>query len=441
MMRPNLHPLGLLCSVGIGLLPFNVSASNWPQWRGPALNGSTDEKGFLSQWSLEQGVRWKTPLPGFSGSTPAVWGERIFVSSPNSDKELLLLCLNKSDGKVLWQKVLATGDTTKGKTSPNMASPSPVTDGHAVYALYGTGDFTALDFDGNQLWTRNLAEEFGRFANMWLYGSSPLLFEGRLYLQVLQRTPVPPDYTSALDGKTERESFLLCVDAKTGKTLWRALRPTDAGMESKESYATPMPLVVNEHKELVIVGGDYLTGHSLEDGAELWRCGGFNPKKGDWMRIVSSPVVFKDLAIAAGPKRVPVIAVRSGGTGDVTETRTAWKFDEFPPDVCTPVIYGETLHVLDGDKQMLTALNPETGEKKWQVSLGLRENFKASPTAADGRIYCISERGTVVVVDASSGTVVLTAPMGGGSPTRSSVVLSGGDILLRTAEEMICVGK
>jgi hypothetical protein len=159
------------------------------------------------------------------------------------------------------------------------------------------------------------------------------------------------------------------------------------------------------------------------------------------MRIVPSPVIYKDVAIAAGPKRVPVIGVRSGGNGDVTESHTLWKFDEFPPDVCTPVLYGNVLHVLDGDKQMLTAIEPETGVKKWQVSLGVRENFKASPTAADGRIYCISERGSVVVVNAATGEVVHTAEMGGGSPTRSSVVLSAGDIFLRTAEELICIGK
>jgi outer membrane protein assembly factor BamB len=418
-----------------------AAAADWPQWRGPDLTGSSPDKGFAKSWNATEGVRWRTPLPGFSGATPAVWGDRIFVSSPNADKDLLLLCVNRKDGKILWQKVLSTGDTTKGKTSPNMTSPSPVTDGKSVYVLYGTGDFVALDFEGKILWQRNLATEFGRFSLMWLYGSSPLLFEGRLYLQVLQRDPVPPDYTHALDGKPGRESFLLCLNAADGKTVWRVIRPTDAGRESQESYATPMPLVFNGRRELVIIGGDYLTGHSLETGSELWRAGGFNPKKGEWMRIVPSPVVYKDMAIASGPKRVPVIGVRSGGSGDVTDSRTIWKFDEFPPDVCTPVLHGGMLHVLDGDKQMLTALNPETGEKKWQVSLGVRENFKASPTAADGRIYCISERGTVVVVDAASGEVVHTAEMGGGSPTRSSVILSAGDIVLRTAEELICIGK
>jgi outer membrane protein assembly factor BamB len=440
-MRPYSPLLGLALFCGLNVSPLSVGAADWSQWRGPDLSGSSPDRGFAEKWSATEGVRWKTALPGFSGATPAVSGDRIFVSSPNADKDLLLLCVHRRDGRVLWQKVLSTGDTTKGKTSPNMASPSPVTDGKHVYILYGTGDFVALDFDGNIIWQRNLATEFGRFSLMWLYGSSPLLFEGRLYLQVLQRDPVPQDYTHALDGKAERESFLLCLDASSGKTVWRVIRPTDAGKESQESYATPMPLVFNGRRELVIIGGDFLTGHALETGAELWRAGGFNPKKGEWMRIVPSPVIYKDVAIAAGPKRVPVIGVRSGGNGDVTESHTLWKFDEFPPDVCTPVLYGNVLHVLDGDKQMLTAIEPETGVKKWQVSLGVRENFKASPTAADGRIYCISERGSVVVVNAATGEVVHTAEMGGGSPTRSSVVLSAGDIFLRTAEELICIGK
>ena len=420
---------------------WNAVAADWPQWRGPSLNGSSPDTGFLEKWSASEGVRWRTPLPGFSGATPVVVGDKVFVSSPNAEKELMLMCFHRRDGKVLWQKVLSTGDMTKGRTAPNMASPSPVTDGKSVYALYGTGDLSALDLDGNTLWKRSLAQDFGRFSLMWLYGSSPLLHEGKLYIQVLQRDPVPADYTHALDGKTERESFVLCLDAASGRTLWRVVRPTDAGKESMESYGTPIPLEAGGRKELLILGGDYLTAHSMDSGAELWRAGGFNPKKGEWMRIVSSPVVSGDLAIAAGPKRQPVIAVRSGGRGDVTDSHTAWKFEEFPPDVCTPVLYAGRLYVLDGDKQMLTALDPKSGQKHWQTSLGVRENFKASPTAADGRIFCVSERGTLVSVDAGSGQVQQSVEMGGGSPTRSSVVLSGGDIILRTAEELICIGK
>lgn len=421
---------------------LGAHAADWPHWRGPAFNGSSPDTGFPTDWSADAGIKWTVPLPGFSGSTPCVAGDTIFLSSPDSNKNLLLLCLDRKDGKIRWQKELATGDQTKGRTSPNMSSPSPVTDGKTVWALYGTGDLAALDFTGKILWQRNLGKDFGRFSNMWLYGSSPTLFNGKLYVQVLQRTPVPNDYTHALDGKPDRESFLVAIDPATGKDLWKQVRPTDALMESQESYATPIPYEHDGKSEILVLGGDYLTGHDAATGKELWRCGGFNPKKGEWMRIVSSPVTSGDMIFATGPKRVPLSAVKAGGSGDITATHVAWQFTEFPPDVCTPVVYNDKLYVLDGDKQTLTCLDPKTGEKKWSGSLGVRENFKSSPTAADGRIYCLSERGTVVVCDAGAEFKVLaTVALGGGEPSRSAIVASQGQLFIRLAEKLVCVGK
>lgn len=424
-------------------LTLTAQAANWSHWRGPAFNGSSPENGLPGQWTATEGVKWSTPLPGFSGATPAIWGDSIFVSSPDPQKNLLLLSIDRKDGKIRWQKQLGIGDQVKGRTSPNMASPSPVTDGKSVWVLFGTGELAAVDFQGQVIWQRNLAEDFGRFSNMWLYGASPTLYQGRLYIQVLQRDPVPGDYTHALDGNPKRDSFLLCLDAATGKDLWKHVRKTDAVMESMESYATPIPHEFDGKAEMLVHGGDYLTAHHPETGAELWRCSGFNPKKGEWMRIVTSPVTWKDLVFAAGPKREPLLAVKAGGKGDVSESRVAWRFDEFPPDVCTPALYQDHLYVLDGDKRMLTCLDPKTGEKKWQGDLGVRENFKASPTAADGKIYCISERGTVVVCDATGSEfkILSTVKMGGGEPTRSSIAVSDGQLFIRTAEVLYCVGK
>ncbi|HEV7868516.1 MAG TPA: PQQ-binding-like beta-propeller repeat protein, partial [Chthoniobacteraceae bacterium] len=205
-----------------------AQAENWPQWRGPAFNGSSSERGLPSTWSATEGVKWSVPMPGPSGATPAIWGDAVFVSTPDANKNLQLMCLNRKDGSVRWQKQVGTGDITKGKG--NMASPSPITDGKAVYALFGTGDLAALDFQGNVLWQRNLGNDYGKFSIMWIYGSSPLLYKDKLYLQVLQRTPVPPDYPNVNDGKTERDSYLLCLDPATGKDLWRQVRPTDAKM-------------------------------------------------------------------------------------------------------------------------------------------------------------------------------------------------------------------
>src|SRR3954468_13317935 len=131
-------------------------AENWPQWRGPAFNGTSPETGLPATWTKES-ARWATPLPGPSGATPAVWGDSIFVTSPDKEKNLVLFCIDRKDGAVRWQKQLATGDINKGKG--NMASPSPITDGKTVWALFGTGDLAALDFKGNILWQRHLGED------------------------------------------------------------------------------------------------------------------------------------------------------------------------------------------------------------------------------------------------------------------------------------------
>ena len=415
---------------------------NWGQWRGPSFNGSSPEKNLPSTWSDTEGVKWSTPLPGQSGATPAVWGDSVFVSTPDDNKDLLLFCLDRKDGKVRWKKQLSTGNLSKGRG--NMASPSPVTDGKSVFMLYGTGDLAALDFDGKILWQRNLGADYGRFAIMWTYGSSPLLYGGKLYVQVLQRTPAPEDYPGIAGNAGDRESYLLALDPANGKTLWKHVRPSDARMESMESYASPVPHIAADGKaQLLLVGGDCLTGHDPETGAELWRGFGLNRKRGEWMRIVPSPVSAAGLAIACGPKKEPVIAFRTDLAGDITEKGVAWALDEKKtPDVCTPAFYDGKLFTLDGDSQTLICLDPATGKAKWEGKLGERTVIRSSPTAADGKVYIVNEKGTVFVCSARDEFQVLaTIPMGGAEATRSSIAIASGQLFIRLPERIVCVGR
>lgn len=425
-----------------GVFCRNLHAGNWAHWRGPFFNGSTTETGLPTSWSTNENIAWVAPLPGLSGATPIVWNDRVFVSSPDADKNLLLLCINRKDGKILWQKTVSPGDRTKGRN--NMASPSPVTDGKRVFAIFGTGDLAAYDLDGNELWKRNLGKEYGRFADLWLYGSSPLLFDGKLYVQVLERNPPPPDYPGANDGKPGRESYLLCIDPATGKNLWRHIRETDARNEAQEAYSSPIPNFAGAHDqspEIIIVGGNYTTAHDAKTGEELWRCGGLNDRDQSTWRIVPSPVVADDMIIACAPKKDPVFGIKDGGKGLVTEKAIAWTFKEYPSDCVTPLYYQGKLFVLDGDKQMMTCLDPKSGEKRWQGNMGVREIFRASPTGADGKIYCISENGTVVILSAGDEFKILaTIPMGG-EPVRSCIAVSDGQLFIRTADKLYCVGK
>lgn len=443
-MRANLTffpPMKLLATLAALAVTLTAHA-NWPQWRGPALDGTSPEKGLPLEWSAEKGVKWKAPMPGFSGATPAIWGDYVFVSSPDANKNLLLLCLNKKDGSVRWQKQLAEGDINKGKG--NMASPSPVTDGKTVWVLFGTGDLAALDYSGNVLWQRSLAAEYGKFAIMWIYGSSPLLYEGRLYVQVLQRSPAPADYPGLAGSGGERESYLLAIDPKTGKNIWKHVRKTPATIESMESYATPVPHKVGGKTQLLVLGGDCLTGHEIETGKELWRGFGLNPKSGQFMRIVPSPVSAGDLAIACGPKKEAMFAFRTDMTGDITDKGVAWKFDEKKtPDVCTPVYHNGRLFALDGDSHTLTCFNAKTGEKLWQGEVPERGTvIRASPTLADGRLYIINEKGTAHVIDATANEFKLLATnVLPDENVRGSIAVSDGHLFIRGTQFLYCIGK
>lgn len=412
-------------------------AADWPHWRGPNYNGSTDEKGFAATWSKTENVAWKSPLGGPSGSSAVIWGDNVFVSSPDAQKNLNLICLNRNNGSVRWQKQVGVGDRNQGPRS-NMTSPSPVTDGKVVVAMYGTGDVAAFDMEGKELWKRNLGDEGGKFAIMWLYGSSPLLYEGKLYIQVLQTSPVPEGYTHAHDGKNTRESYLLCVDPQTGKNIWKQIRASEARSESKESYASPIPFEGPNGKEILILGGDCITGHNAKTGEELWRAGGLNPRNDPFWRIVPSPVSGNGIILASAPKRDPVYAFKAGGKGDITASHLAWKLTENPTDWATPLFYKDRFYVLDGDRHVLTCLKPKDGEKIWQTKLEVREPIWSSPTGADGRIYLISESGTALVVDAEDGKVQATIPMGEG-PARSTITAAHGELFVRTAENLYCV--
>jgi len=410
-------------------------AADWPQWRGPWFNGSTTETNLKASFSQQKDLLWSTPMPGRSGATPVVWGDAIFVPSPDAQRNLLLLCVDRATGKVRWQREVGVGDRVNGKN--NMASCSAITDGQRVYALFGTSDFAAFDFEGQPVWQISLRKEFGAFASMFLYGASPLLFEGRLYVSVLQRNP--PTYGHAMDQKPERKSWLICLDPATGNTLWSQERKTEAVGEAMEAYTTPLPVAVGQGTELIIVGADCVTAHRPADGSEVWRYAGLNRRKNPGGRIVPSAVAAPGLIFAIGPKREQLVALRAGGTGRVGEEGVAWRTEQNIPDVPTPLFYQGRLFVLDGDRQTLTCFQPDTGRQVWQQRLGVRELFYASPTGADGKIYCLSEAGTLVVLSAGEQPEVFSTTPFGEGPCMSSVVVAGGNLLIRTAEHLICL--
>ena len=212
-----------------------LHAADWPQWRGPRFNGSSDAKDLPDTLDKEKNLQWTTNLPGVSASIAIVFGDHLFLSCIDSPSgKLLAMCLDRKDGHIIWQKEVGVG--FKSNDRNNMASPSPVTDGKNVWFYFGTGDLAAFDLSGTPVWSRNLQKDYGNFSVEWIYASSPLLYEGKLYVQVLHRSD---------------DSYLLCVDPASGKELWRQVRPSEAHEESKESYANPhSPLKSAENLKL-----------------------------------------------------------------------------------------------------------------------------------------------------------------------------------------------
>jgi outer membrane protein assembly factor BamB len=419
--------------VGIGLVAMataaTLSAENWPQWRGPAKNGVSAEKGLPLKWSTTENIAWKIAMPGRSGSTPIIWGETIFLNIGTADGSgnLELWAVDRADGRLRWKKHIAGGNHIERKQ--NMSSPSPVTDGQTVWVMTGVGILKAFDVSGKELWMRDIQKDYGRFGLNWGYASSPLLHGGDLFVQVLHGM------------KTDDPSYLLRIDGRSGKTLWRTERPTRAIEESPDSYTTPAALQVSKAPdgiEIVVTGGDVVTGHDPASGKELWRMDGLNPTNNPSNRIISSPVAVGDIVIAPTRER-PMLAIKGGGRGDVTRTHRLWAFDN-GPDVPTPVSDGKLLYTIT-DRGVAYALDLATGKVVYGPQRLRPDSYSASPVLADDRIYVTSENEGLTSVYRAGPKFELLAENPLEDYCLSSPAISEGQIFIRTTGHLWAIGQ
>jgi outer membrane protein assembly factor BamB len=401
-----------------------VASANWPAWRGPAGDGVSAEKNLPVKWSPTENIAWKLQLPQWSGATPVIWGDTIFLNVAEADgNNLSLWAVSRSKGDVLWKRPLSTGNNKQRKQ--NMSSPSPVTDGTLVWVMTGTGFLRAFDFKGTELWVRDIQKDYGRFGLNWGYANSPLLHEGDLFVPVMHGM------------KTDDPSYMLRIDGKTGKTEWRVERPTKAIRESPDSYSTPALVRVGNAHEIVLNGGDVVTGHDPATGKELWRADGLNPQNDPNYRIVASPVVSGDIVIAPTRER-PMLALRAGGRGDVTTSAKLWDFQS-GPDVPTPVTDGTYVYVVN-DRGITYCMELKTGKLVYGPERLTPATYSASPLLADGKIYITSEDGVTSVYRAGP-KFELLAENKMDDYTLSSIAVKDGQLFLRTAGWLWVIGQ
>lgn len=406
----------------LAAFPGLATAGNWPQWRGPMANGLSEETGLPTKWTTTENITWKLPLPGLSGSTPIVWGNHIFLNVAENGS-LFLWAVDREKGVPLWKQHLGDGDNKQRKH--NMSTPSPVTDGRNVWIMTGTGILKAFDFKGKEVWARDLQKEYGAFGLNWGYGSSPMLHDDSLYVQVLHGM------------KTDDPSYVLRINKTSGKTIWKVERATKAERESPDAYTTPALLRHDGKLEVVITGADVVTGHDLTTGAELWRVNGLNPTNNGAYRIVASPVVHNDIIIA--PTRVrPMLVLKPGGKGDVTASHVLWSFND-GPDVPTPVTDGTYTYVVN-DRGIMWCLEARTGKEIYGQQRLRPGTYSGSVVLADEKLYVTNEDGVTSVVKAGPAFEIL-AENALEDYSLSSPALSDGQIFLRTTGALWAIGK
>ncbi|MEM9015444.1 MAG: PQQ-binding-like beta-propeller repeat protein [Verrucomicrobiota bacterium] len=433
----------LLASLVLIAAPLTAKADNWPNWRGPSFNGSSQESGFPAVFSKTDGVAWQAQLPGEGASTPAVWDDAIFLTSVDEAEDGVVgIRLDAKTGETVWTRKF--GDGIRRDDRSTYAGPSPVTDGKIVYFFNGIGDLAAYDFEGNQVWFRDIEEEFGQFAFGWTFSSSPQLYEGTLYLQVLQRD-VPVNGRGRADGPIE--SYLLAMDPGTGETKWKHIRPSKAKQESLEAFSTPIPILHDGRPEIVIAGGDCLTGHDPSTGKELWRWGTYNPERiGHW-RLVPSPVYGEGTLLICAPKGDPIYAIEAGGNGELRDTSNVWTTEgkEVNSDVPTPLYYNGHFYVLNGRNKFLSCIHPTSGKVIWSRAIDGKVKLEASPTGVDGKIYLISHLGEVFVYSAGTeGGELLNSTTFGRAQSvniRASIVPANGTLYIRTDDVLYAIRK
>ncbi|NQT38317.1 MAG: PQQ-binding-like beta-propeller repeat protein [Planctomycetes bacterium] len=415
-----------------------VRGENWPQWRGPNHNGVSGETGLPVAWSQTLGIRWKCKLPEWGTSTPAIWGDAIFLTSHAENSKLLLLRIDKATGQIVWTRQVGGGSVDSPKAlrktpemrrhqqfhaTHNLATPSPVTDGEVVVVHFGSGDLAAFDFDGRQLWHRNLQEENGDYTIWWGHANSPVLYKNLVISVCIQ------DSCSDLPGDPA-PSYMIAHFKETGVESWKSMRPTEARAEHCDAYTTPVFWRNGDAIEMIVMGGQILNGYDPASGKELWSLPGLTGN-----RVITGPVVAHDHVYTTQGMRQPLLAVELGGRGELDRKDVAWHHDTSTPDSPTPVVWGDLLFMVS-DNGIAKCLDAHTGHLKWTERL--EGAYRASPLAAEGRIYFLNMEGLATVVAATPRFGRITKNQLD-DDTIASPIVSDGNLFIRGRKWLYCI--
>jgi len=416
---------GLLAALtGVAISLASVSAGNWPQFRGPDGQGHCSEATVPLNWSCtnDHNIAWKTPIPGDSWSSPVVWGNQVFVTTATDSGEWChVISLDCATGKIGWDKTVFRQTILRKEGRNTYATPTPATDGERIYACFGDGSFAALRFDGEIAWTNRAYPFYGQHG----LGSSPILC-GDLLIMARDGSNDGEDKALGWQRPWDR-SFVLALDAKTGKERWQGKR----GL-SRISHGVPaLWLGPDGGRQIVSEAGDVVQGFDPRTGERLWSSEVLGEGK------VPSTVVGGGMVFTAGGwgGRESIKAFKIGGSGDLKATNLVWEQKKGMPKVPS-MLYLKPHLIAVTDNGQASCLNADSGEIIWQERLN--GNFSASPVAAAGRIYFVADNGETTVLAAGPEFKLLAKnPLG--EKVQASPAFSQGTIFIRTEKRLVAI--
>lgn len=398
-------------------------AENWPQFRGPTGQGISSERNLPTQWSDTENVAWKTPIPGEGWSSPIVHGNHVFLTAATAGGgKCHVLAIDRKSGKILWNKEVLTQETRRKEQKNSYATPTPVTDGNLVFAVFGGGGMVAVDYQGNVVWTYDKVKFYSRHG----LGASPVLFENLLIMPFDGSNPPPEE---KIGWKTPwEEARILALDKQRGTVVWEARRGP-----SRIAHTTPL-VVSKPQPRLYSTAGDVIQAFDLRDGRRIWTA--YSQGEG----VVPSPVLAENLFVTCSGFEKPTIrAVRLGGEGDVTSTHIAWEQTKGVPSQSSVVYVDPHLYAVT-DQGVVSIYEVSPSDARLIDQGRAPGNYSASPVAADGKIYLLSEQGNTTVIESGPEFKVI-ASNALGERCQASPAVSQGRIFIRTDKNLYCIGE
>jgi len=409
----------------VGLLLNPAAAADWPMFRGPDLNGVATDNSAPVNWSAEENVLWKATLTGAGNGSPIVSAGKVFLTTAEDaeGRTRSLHCFNEQDGELLWTKSVSIDRAMPThKTNPH-APTTPASDGKRVVVWHGSAGLHCYDHEGNEQWSHDL----GEFRHMWGFGSSPILYEE---LVILHTGP-------------GQQVFVAAFDLETGKERWRQIEPQtgsgerNASGEYMGSWSTPVLAREGDSTTLIVMHSTRVVAYDPRSGRRVWFCDGLGHDRGDL--AYSSPVIADGICFLTGGFRGPAMAIRLGGSGDVTESHRLWRNERQPQSIGSGVaVAGHALRPNAGPGTV-ECLDVQTGEVLWQDRAP--GTMWASLVQVGGLVYALNQDGVTTVFEADADEFKEVARNSLPGSSNSTPAVANGRLFIRTTEGLWCIGQ